>query len=116
MNPFTDLPPIKITPKPWGRESLISKSDPNIQLKLLHINKGEQLSLQYHNQKAEFMICLQGKAVMYGTQKLYIPGDYIYLSPKTVHRITALDNCIFIELSSGDDKDIVRLDDKYGRI
>ena len=110
-----NLTPIKITSKPWGHESLIIKSTPNIQLKLLHIKKDEQLSLQYHNNKAEFLICLQGKATAFGTQNIYCPGDYLYLAPKTIHRITALDDCVFVELSQGKDSDIVRLDDKYGR-
>lgn len=113
---LSNLNPIKITKKPWGSESLISKFAPNIQLKLLYIKKNESLSLQYHLNKAEFLICLQGKAAMFGTQNIYVPGDYLYLVPKTVHRIMALDDCVFIELSRGEDSDIIRLDDKYGRI
>lgn len=116
---LSNLNPIKTTRKPWGHESLISsiiiQNLHLVQLKLLYIKKGEQLSLQYHNNKAEFLICLQGKAAMFGTQDFYNPGDYLYLAPKTVHRIIALDDCIFIELSKGTDEDIVRLDDKYGR-
>ena len=116
---LSNLNPIKTTRKPWGHESLISsiaiQSLHLVQLKLLYINKGEQLSLQYHNKKAEFLICLQGKAIMFSTQSIYCPGDYLYLAPKTEHRITALDDCIFIELSQGKDEDIVRLEDKYGR-
>ena len=115
-----NLPPIKITPKPWGHESLIATHTTHhnhiAQLKLLHINKNQQLSLQYHNQKAEFLICLKGRAAVYGTQNIYTQGDYLYLMPKTVHRITALDDCVFVELSQGTDSDIVRLDDKYGRL
>lgn len=113
---LSNLNPIKITTKPWGSESLILKSASNVQLKLLYIKKNESLSLQYHLNKAEFMICLKGKAAMFGTQNIYTPGDYLYLAPKTVHRITALDDCVFIELSRGRDEDIVRLDDKYNRI
>ena len=119
MKDFINLIPIKITKKPWGSESLISThttQNYSVQLKLLYIKKDEQLSLQYHNQKAEFMICLKGKATLFGTQKIYSPGDYLYLAPKTIHRITALDACIFIELSQGKDSDIIRLEDKYGRL
>ena len=116
MKDLLNLTPMKITPKPWGHESLIAISAPNIQLKLLHIKKDQQLSLQYHNNKVEFLICLKGRATAFGTQNIYTQGDYLYLKPKTIHRITALDDCVFIELSQGKDSDIVRLDDKYERL
>ena len=112
---LNNLNPIKITKKPWGKELLIFNPIPNTQLKLLHIKKGEQLSLQYHKYKAEFMVCLEGESKMFGSEIIYCPGDYLYIAPKTAHRITALTDCVFIELSQGDDKDIVRLEDKYNR-
>jgi quercetin dioxygenase-like cupin family protein len=113
---FNNIRPIKIIEKPWGHEFLLAKPNPQIQLKTLHIKKGERLSLQYHKFKAEFMICLEGEFQMSGSSDIYKEGDYFYIAPKTVHRIIAIKDTVIIELSIGSDKDIVRLDDKYGRV
>ena len=43
------------------------------------------------------------------------PGDRIHVAPKTVHRMTALQDCDIFEVSTPELDDVVRLEDRYGR-
>ncbi len=43
------------------------------------------------------------------------PGQRIHVSPKTVHRMTAIEDCDIIEVSTPELDDVVRLEDRYGR-
>ena len=43
------------------------------------------------------------------------PGERIHVAPGTVHRMTALDDCTLIEVSTPELDDVVRLEDRYGR-
>ena len=43
---------VKHVPKPWGHETIWAHTDRYVG-KILHINAGESLSVQYHNHKDE---------------------------------------------------------------
>ena len=43
------------------------------------------------------------------------PGDRVHVTPKTVHRMTALEDCDIFEVSTPELDDVVRLEDRYGR-
>ncbi len=43
------------------------------------------------------------------------PGERVHITAKTVHRMTALDDCDIIEVSTPELDDVVRLEDRYGR-
>jgi quercetin dioxygenase-like cupin family protein len=43
------------------------------------------------------------------------PGDSIHVPPKTVHRMTAIEDCDILEASTPHLDDVVRLEDRYGR-
>ena len=43
------------------------------------------------------------------------PGDSIHVLPKTVHRMTAIEDCDVFEVSTPELDDVVRLEDRYGR-
>ena len=43
------------------------------------------------------------------------PGDSIHVVPKTIHRMTALEDCDVLEASTPELDDVVRLEDRYGR-
>ena len=43
------------------------------------------------------------------------PGDSIHVLPKTVHRMTAIEDCDVLEASTPELDDVVRLEDRYGR-
>ena len=46
--------------KPWGYELIFADTDKYVG-KILHVNKGESLSLQYHEKKDETQYILAGK-------------------------------------------------------
>jgi quercetin dioxygenase-like cupin family protein len=106
--------------KPWGYELHWAKTDRYVG-KLIHINKGHALSLQYHNLKDEtihvssgkllFEIEEQGKLV----EKEMLPGECVHVTPKTVHRMTAIEDTDVFEVSTPELHDVVRLEDRYGR-
>jgi quercetin dioxygenase-like cupin family protein len=112
--------------KPWGYELHWAKTDRYVG-KVLHINAGEALSLQYHNLKDETVYLNSGKllyeigpegvaeAGVVLTRHELSPGDSIHVAPKTVHRMTALEDCDVLEVSTPELNDVVRLEDRYGR-
>ena len=112
--------------KPWGYELHWAKTERYVG-KVLHINAGHALSLQYHNIKDETVYLNSGKllyeigpegvpsADVSLTQHELSPGDSMHVSPKTVHRMTAIEDCDVLEVSTPELNDVVRLDDRYGR-
>ena len=106
--------------KPWGYELHWAKTDRYVG-KLIHINKGHALSLQYHNQKDETIFLWSGKMLfeieINGelTKREMQPGESIHVTPPTVHRMTALEDCDVFEVSTPELHDVVRLEDRYGR-
>jgi D-lyxose ketol-isomerase len=43
------------------------------------------------------------------------PGDSFRFRPLTVHRVTAIEDTLVIEVSTTELDDVVRLEDRYGR-
>jgi mannose-6-phosphate isomerase-like protein (cupin superfamily) len=107
--------------KPWGYELHWAKTDRYVG-KVLHVKAGHALSLQYHNKKDETMYLYSGKMVLETEQEGQLvrwemtPGDSVHITPKTVHRITAIEDCDVLEASTPELDDVVRLEDRYGRI
>lgn len=115
----------KTIKKPWGKEEIVLREG-YAQLKRLVIKKGESLSLQYHHEKNEFSVIIKGTVEVYvglGCSKsisaynpvVYYPGESFYVPCGMIHKISALEDAVILELCAGSDKDIVRLEDKYGR-
>ncbi|MDQ3168894.1 MAG: cupin domain-containing protein [Acidobacteriota bacterium] len=106
--------------KPWGYELHWAKTDRYVG-KILHIDKGHALSLQYHNQKDETVMVWSGKLLYEidrgaGLEQIELgPGQRIHVSPKTIHRMTALEDTDVFEVSTPELDDVVRLEDRYGR-
>ena len=109
--------------KPWGYELHWAKTDRYVG-KILHIDKGHALSLQYHNQKDETVMVWSAKLLYEidrggGPENLVkielSPGQRIHVSPKTIHRMTALEDTDVFEVSTPELDDVVRLEDRYGR-
>ncbi|MGE3510630.1 MAG: cupin [Vicinamibacterales bacterium] len=106
--------------KPWGYELHWAKTDRYVG-KLIHVNAGHALSLQYHNLKDE-TIYLQAGRMLFEIQegealvkREMRPGESVHVSPKTIHRMTAIDDCDIFEVSTPELHDVVRLEDRYGR-
>ena len=106
--------------KPWGYELHWAKTDRYVG-KLIHVNKGHALSLQYHNQKDETIFLHSGKLLFEIeidgklTEREMTPGERVHITPKTVHRMTAIEDSDIFEVSTPELHDVVRLEDRYGR-
>ena len=107
--------------KPWGYELVWARTDRYLG-KLLHVNKGEALSLQYHERKDECQYVVAGCVdIEIGgedgalTTHRMRPGDTLHLRPGTRHRITAIEDTDIFEVSTPEADDVVRLSDRYGR-
>jgi len=107
--------------KSWGHELHWAKTERYVG-KLIHVRKGHALSLQYHNQKDETIFLWAGKLLfeiggldgkLEGREML--PGEAVHITPKTVHRMTALEDSDIFEVSTPEIHDVVRLEDRYGR-
>lgn len=102
--------------KPWGYE-LIWAHTPRYVGKLLHVNAGESLSLQYHERKEETILLQSGRLQLtLGDEVLTLnPGDQAHIPTGTIHRMSAVATCDIIEVSTPELDDVVRLEDRYGR-
>jgi len=109
--------------KPWGHELWWARTERYVG-KILHVKKGESLSLQYHNVKDETVFLQSGRLLMEvrptveGSELQRIemgPGDVLHIPPRTVHRMTGLEDCDIVEVSTPELDDVVRLEDRYGR-
>ena len=106
----------KIIEKPWGLEIIIEHND-SYAMKAIIVSEGEQLSLQYHNNKVESWYIADGEGiVMYDDKEIEVSaGDHFTIPQKTIHSVVAETDMIIIEASTPELDDIVRLEDKYGR-
>ena len=43
------------------------------------------------------------------------PGDYITINPYTIHRMEGIEDSLYLESSTNELWDVIRLDDKYKR-
>lgn len=107
--------------KPWGWENRFAITDRYLG-KVIHINSGEMLSLQYHNFKDETIYIVSGRMDLQledASGKLQTlrltPGMSQRILPHQKHRMVAVEDCEFFEVSSPEIDDVVRLEDKYGR-
>lgn len=107
--------------KPWGYELIWAETDRYVG-KLLHINAGEALSLQYHEVKDETIHLLSGSMRFWsGPSESLLEevkleaGTSFHVAPGTVHRMEALTDCDVLEASTPHLEDVVRLEDRYGR-
>jgi mannose-6-phosphate isomerase len=106
--------------KPWGYELHWAKTDRYVG-KLIHVQAGHALSLQYHNLKDETIYLQSGRMLFEIKEgdalvaREMQPGEAVHITPKTVHRMTAITDCDIFEVSTPELHDVVRLEDRYGR-
>ena len=107
--------------KPWGQEELLEKNE-KYMFKRLTMHKGHACSLQYHEIKTETVYLLSGSLKVYigdEEDKLDVimmePNDSLTLSPFKVHRMEAMEDSIYLEASTPELDDVVRLQDRYKR-
>jgi mannose-6-phosphate isomerase-like protein (cupin superfamily) len=107
--------------KPWGYEIWWAATDEYVG-KILHVNKGHRLSLQYHERKDEScyvlagrLIVVQGESEETLTERTVSVGDVWRNVPRVVHTIEALEDSDVLEASTPHLEDVVRIRDDYGR-
>lgn len=103
--------------KPWGREMIFARAAKYVG-KILVIEKGRRLSLQYHRKKHESLLVLRGKlGLRLGRSKRLLgPGGTFTVPPRTIHRFEAPKGRVtLVEVSTPELWDVVRLQDDYGR-
>lgn len=113
---------MKVVSKPWGRERILEVNE-KYALKILEVDAGHRLSLQYHERKCETMYCLYGYGKLFISANGFdremdmLPGRYVTIRPEEVHRLEAGESSpiIVIEASSPELDDVVRLEDDYNR-
>jgi oxalate decarboxylase/phosphoglucose isomerase-like protein (cupin superfamily) len=107
--------------KPWGYELRWAITDRYCG-KIIHIDRGMALSLQYHVQKDEWIHVDSGAMELQleddngemETHRL-TPGMTAHIRPGRRHRFVALEDTDLTEVSSPEIDDVVRLEDNYGR-
>lgn len=107
--------------KPWGYESIWAQTSEYVG-KILHINAGESLSLQYHQVKDETIFLYSGEMRFWAgatpetLEEIRLEeGEAFRVLPHTVHRMQAVTDCDVLEASTPHLDDVVRLEDRYGR-
>jgi mannose-6-phosphate isomerase-like protein (cupin superfamily) len=113
--------PIRRVEKPWGYELIFAHTERYVG-KVLHVNAGEALSLQYHNVKDETLYLAEGEVELVVEEDGRLVsttlrgGDSYRITPGTRHRMVAGEGgCDIIEVSTPELEDVVRLEDRYGR-
>jgi len=108
---------MKIIDKPWGNEVWLVTNNKNYSLKILNIKKGKRLSLQYHTIKDESLYLDDGIAHITIDNKEFDigPGAVLEIPPGTLHRFEAIIDCRFIEVSTPELEDVIRIEDDYNR-
>jgi mannose-6-phosphate isomerase-like protein (cupin superfamily) len=115
----TDAP--RRVPKPWGEELIWALTDRYCG-KIITIDTGRRLSLQYHERKDEWIHVLSGRLLLelendageLDSRELG-PGDGAHVPVLRRHRYGALERVELIEVSSPEIDDVVRVQDDYGR-
>jgi mannose-6-phosphate isomerase len=120
-----DPRPAERVDKPWGHEQIFAVVEGRYVGKLLTVNAGESLSLQYHEQKDETIALVSGRAELdLGTAAdslrsiALAVGTSVHVRPGLLHRLRALDDSVLVEASTADPgwrEDVVRIEDRYGR-
>ena len=112
---------LKKIKKPWGYELLIEKNH-KYMFKKLFMKKGHRCSLQFHKKKIETIFVVSGNLkIFYGKKieklkfKIFKPGNTLTIKPSSIHRMQAMNDCVYLEASTPEIKDVVRLSDDYNR-
>jgi mannose-6-phosphate isomerase-like protein (cupin superfamily) len=113
---------ISKTEKPWGYEKLLELNE-NYVLKKLFMKKNHQCSLQYHEFKHETLYIISGTLRLTvgndikDTEEVELhSNDFYVLPPMKIHRMFGITDCIYLEASTPQLDDVVRLKDDYNRI
>lgn len=108
--------------RPWGSYSVIEDA-PDCKVKRLTVKPGQVLSLQMHYRRSEHWTVVSGTAkVRVGEREFLLRrNESIHIPVQTLHRLEndTNEDLHLIEVQCGDyfgEDDIVRYEDRYGRV
>ena len=106
--------------RPWGEFNQFTQNE-DTTVKLHTVKPNSAWSLQYHNHRSEFWRIVSGHpVVIIGEKRTEAnPGDEFMVEKKELHRVeTGNEEAVILEICYGafDEEDIVRVEDKYGRV
>jgi mannose-6-phosphate isomerase-like protein (cupin superfamily) len=108
-------------PKPWGEELIWALTDRYCG-KLIAIETGRRLSLQYHEAKDEAIFVTSGRLRLLlendrGEDEVSElgPGDAAHVPVGRRHRYEAIERVELVEVSTPELGDVVRVEDDFGR-
>lgn len=111
----------KIT-KPWGWELHWTPQDLPYLGKVLHINAGQRLSLQVHDEKRESWLLVSGRACVIWEDRdgnlvetELQPGQGYTCALGQMHRLVGISDCDIVEVSTPEAGTTWRLADDYSR-
>ena len=112
----------KTVARPWGAYTVLEEA-PGFKIKRIEVKPGAALSLQLHHRRSEHWVVVAGVAkVTRGDDTFVVNANgSTYIPVETKHRLEnpAGEPLVMIEVQCGDylgEDDIVRFDDKYGRV
>ena len=112
---------MQVIEKPWGKEEVIELNH-KYMVKKLTMWKNHRCSLQLHKNKKETIFVLSGKLrIISGPNinelysRIFSEGESMTISPGIVHRMEGAEDSVYLEASTPEMDDVVRLDDDYQR-
>lgn len=107
---------MQIVNKPWGKEEILAVQDEYV-VKRLYMTRGKRCSLQYHEHKTETVYVLSGVLLLHldGQVITMLPGDFRTIIPGEIHRMEGGEDAVYLESSTTELEDVVRVEDDYGR-
>jgi mannose-6-phosphate isomerase-like protein (cupin superfamily) len=119
--PSPEVVPVKVISKPWGQEEVLELNSAYL-VKRLTMNKGHRCSLQYHQRKRETIYVLSGRLKIYLghqvdqlSETIYLPHQSVTIESGQIHRMEGVETSVYLEASTPDMEDVVRLQDDYRR-
>ncbi len=108
-------------PKPWGSELWYAHTS-RYAGKILRVNAGHRLSVQFHAEKDETSYLLSGRLLLEQgdtadtlQRRVLEQGATWRNAPGVVHTFEALEDSVILEVSTPELDDVVRIEDRYGR-
>lgn len=108
--------------RPWGYY-IITAIENGYKTKIIHVNKGQKLSVQSHKYRNEhwFIISAKAKVILNGQEFIIKKGESIDIPAEAIHSLQNPFNedIEIIEIQTGEnlsEDDIIRYEDIYGRV
>jgi len=112
----------KETLKPWGREVLLTPDGLPYVGKLIFVNAGARLSLQYHDEKLETQCLVSGVAILWlendegVLERIEMEPERGYtIRPGRKHRLEGVADAVIFESSMPETGTTFRVEDDYAR-